>query len=68
MVDALTRVMEETTTAEQRLVLARQAEMIVRSAEESVAEPNDLEDIHSRYRNFLAKAALYDPIGRSPAP
>jgi uncharacterized membrane protein len=68
MVDALTRVMEETTTAEQRLVLARQAEMILRSAEESVAEPNDLEDIRSRYRNFVAKAALYDPIGGSTTP
>ncbi|MGO9300324.1 MAG: DUF2254 domain-containing protein [Acidimicrobiales bacterium] len=68
MVDALTRVMEETTNAEQRLVLARQAEMILRSAEESVTEPNDLEDIRSRYRNFVAKAALYDPIGGSTTP
>jgi uncharacterized membrane protein len=62
MMDALTRVMEETTTSEQRLVLARQADMILRSAEESVTEPNDLEDIRSRYRNFVAKAALYDPV------
>ena len=36
--------------------------MILRSAEESVTEPNDLEDIRSRYRNFVAKAALYDPV------
>ena len=61
MLDALTRVMEETTTPEQRLVLARQAGMILRNAEASVFEPNDLEDIRGRYRNFVIKAALYDP-------
>ena len=61
MLDTLTRVMEETTTPEQRLVLARQAGMILRNAEASVFEPNDLEDIRGRYRNFVIKAALYDP-------
>ena len=68
MMDALTRVMEETTTSEQRTVLARQAGMILRNAEESVTEPNDLEDIRSRYRNFVAKAALYDPVAVTAVP
>ena len=62
MLDALTRVMEETTTLEQRLVLARQADMILRSAEQSVTEPNDLEDIRSRHQNFVTKFALYYPV------
>ena len=60
--------MEETTTAKQRQVLARQAEMIMRSAEESVTEPNDLEDIRDRYRNFVTRAALYDPVIGPAAP
>jgi uncharacterized membrane protein len=68
LLDALTRVMEETTTAKQRQVLARQADMVLRSAEESVTEPNDLEDIRSRYRNFVTKAALYDPVIGPAAP
>jgi uncharacterized membrane protein len=68
MMDALTRVMEETTTAKQRLVLARQADMVMRNAEQSVTEPNDLEDIRSRYRNFVTKAALYDPVIGPAAP
>ncbi|MGA2527839.1 MAG: DUF2254 domain-containing protein [Acidimicrobiales bacterium] len=58
MLDALSSVVEETTTVEQRQVLVRQGEMIARSAAESVPEPNDLEDINSRFRNLLAKAAL----------
>jgi uncharacterized membrane protein len=68
IMDALTRVMEETTTHEQRLVLARQADMILRSAEQSVTEPNDLEDIRNRYTNFVTKAALYDPVVGPRAP
>jgi hypothetical protein len=42
--------------------------MVLRSAEESVTEPNDLEDIRSRYRNFVTKAALYDPVIGPAAP
>ena len=66
MMDALTSIMEQTTTVAQRRVLARQAEMILQSAVESVPEPNDLEDIRSRYRHLLVKAALDDPTDPSP--
>ena len=58
MLDALTAIVEQTTSSDQRGVLARQADMILRSAEESVPEPNDLEDIAVRYRRFLASAGL----------
>ena len=35
--------------------------MIFRSAKESVSEPNDLEDIRSRYERTLHKATVEDP-------
>jgi uncharacterized membrane protein len=49
MIDALATIGYETTSPERRLVLLRQAEAILRSAESSVAEPNDLEDIRAHY-------------------
>ncbi len=58
LVDALTAIVEQTTSSEQRDVLARQAQMILQNAEESVPEPNDREDIAARYRRFLASAGL----------
>ena len=66
MMDALSAVMEETRTEAQRRVLVRQGEMIARSAEESVPEPNDLDDIRSRYRALLEKAALGEPADQAP--
>jgi uncharacterized membrane protein len=56
MVDALTAIVEQATSLDQRRILARQAQMILQSAEESVPEPNDREDIRIRYRRFLAGA------------
>jgi hypothetical protein len=44
--------MLDTTSAEQRSVLRRQADMVLRLAEESVTEPNDLEEIRFRYRRI----------------
>ncbi len=61
MMDALATIMEETTSSEQRRILVRQAEMIFLSAKESVSEPNDLEDIRSRYERTLRRAATDDP-------
>jgi uncharacterized membrane protein len=58
MLDALTAVVEQTTSWEQRKILARQAKMIFESSEDSVPESNDREDIGVRYRRFLASAAL----------
>jgi uncharacterized membrane protein len=68
MMDALSSIMEETTTLEQRHVLARQAEMVLKSAEDSIPERNDLEDVRSRYQLLLNKAAFDDPMGPPPAP
>ena len=61
MMDSLATIMEETTSPEQRRTLMRQADMIFLSAKESVSEPNDLEDIRSRYERTRHKATVDDP-------
>jgi uncharacterized membrane protein len=65
MMDALRSVMEVTTSDEQRRILVRQADMILQSAEETVPEGNDRDDIRMRYRRVLEQAALVDPIEMS---
>jgi uncharacterized membrane protein len=55
--DALTHVMEHTTNDQQRDVLLRQAEMLLRSSLEFVSEPADLADIRRRY-DVLASTAV----------
>ena len=54
--DALTKIMEYTTTAEQRDILLRQAEMILRSNEESVSEVMDRADVQRRYDALIGVA------------
>jgi len=61
MLDALSSIVEQTTSAEQQRVLVRQAEMILQSAEESVPDAHDREDIRLRYDRFLAKTDLLNP-------
>ncbi len=53
MLEALTRIMSETTTAGQRRVLLDQAAMIDRASERSVPEAADRADIRRRYEAFL---------------
>jgi len=60
MIDALSTIENETKSADQRRVLLRQAEAILRSATESVPEPNDCEDIELRYQLLIAKTAVND--------
>jgi uncharacterized membrane protein len=62
MLDALTSVLEETTSTEQRRILLRQGEMIARNAAESVPEPNDLDDVRARYQNLLDKVAATEQV------
>ena len=54
LLHALAVVTGQTTSAGQRRILLRQADMIVQAAEESVSDANDLEDIRARYRRLLA--------------
>ncbi len=54
LLHALAVVTEQTTSAAQRRILLRQADMVLQAAEESVSEANDLEDIRARFRRLLA--------------
>jgi len=47
--DAAAKVIEHTTTPEQRVVLMHQADMILRASNESVPEPDDRLDVQRRY-------------------
>ena len=61
MIDALRNIMEQTLSPDQRRVLARQAGMIFTSAQESVPDPNDLEDIAMTYQSLVNRIALDSP-------
>jgi uncharacterized membrane protein len=53
MIDALAHIAENTTSPQQRAVLKRQADMIMRGAEQEVPEENDLADIRVRFDRFV---------------
>ncbi len=55
--DALAKIMEYTTTSTQRGVLLRQAEMIMRSCDESVPEVLDRDDVRRSFDAVVAIAA-----------
>jgi uncharacterized membrane protein len=52
--EALARIMEFVGEEEQRCVLMRQAEMLLRSSEEAIAESNDRADVRRRYDALAA--------------
>jgi uncharacterized membrane protein len=58
LIDSLGSIMLDTTSEEQRVVLRRQADMVLRAAEETVTEPNDLEEIRFRYRRIPGEDAF----------
>jgi uncharacterized membrane protein len=58
LIDSLGSIMLDTTSAEQRVVLRRQVDMVMRLAEESVTEPNDLDEIRFRYRRIPGEDAF----------
>jgi uncharacterized membrane protein len=66
MLDALSSIKESTTSDHHRAVLTRQAEMIMRGAEDEVLEPRDLADIRRRFDRFTAIAVpvptAYPPL------
>jgi uncharacterized membrane protein len=66
LLDGLGNIAEYTTSPEQRTALLRQAEMVMREAEASVAEENDRRDIRSRLDRLVAVAARLDAGGASP--
>ena len=58
LIDSVGSIILDTTSPEQRTVLRRQADMVLRLAEESVTEPNDLEEIRFRYRRIPGEDAF----------
>jgi uncharacterized membrane protein len=52
--EALNRIMEFTTEAGQRRALLRQADMLLRSSEEAIPEPDDRMAVRRRYDEVLA--------------
>jgi uncharacterized membrane protein len=52
-IENLTKVAEFTSTSEQRDALRQQAEMLERSSEEAIPEPDDREEVRRRYDEFL---------------
>jgi uncharacterized membrane protein len=66
--DALTKIMAYANDEEQRAALLEQAEMILRSSEESVPEPGDRRDVRFRYDIVLSAAAepIRPPRGTTP--
>jgi uncharacterized membrane protein len=55
--DALTKIMADVASADQRQVLVRQAEMIMRSCQESVPEPSDRADVQTAYDQLITASA-----------
>jgi len=62
LIDSIGSIMLDTTSADQRVVLRRQADMVLREAEETVPEENDLEEIRFRYRRVPGE----DYFGHQP--
>ncbi len=60
LMDSLACITEYTSDREQRYVVRRQAEMILRVAEDSVAEAEDLDDIRERHVRLEAIATRLD--------
>jgi uncharacterized membrane protein len=58
LIDSLGSIMLDTPTEDQRSVLRRQADMVLRLSEETVTEQNDLEEIRFRYRRIPGEDAL----------
>ena len=65
LLDALARIMAETTSEGQRRVLLEQAEMINRACERSVPEAGDRADIQRRYEAILTVESRLTATGRN---
>jgi hypothetical protein len=52
--EALTKIIDHTTSEEQRELLLAQAAMILQASEESVPEPADRADVHRQHHELLA--------------
>jgi uncharacterized membrane protein len=60
--DSIAKILEYTTTSEQRGALMHQAEIIVHTATESIPEPDDRADVLKRFDNILRVRARFEPL------
>jgi uncharacterized membrane protein len=60
LMDSLSNVTEYTASAKQREVLRRQADMIMRVADDTVSDPQDTADVRARYDRMLLLSARLD--------
>ena len=67
LMDSLAHVVEYTTSDEQRAAIRRQADMIMRAAENEVTEPNDLEQVRERFEHLVSVAATRHAARSTPA-
>jgi uncharacterized membrane protein len=58
LIDSLGSIMLDTTSPDQRAVLRRQADMVMRLSDETVSEPNDLDEIRLRFRRLPGEEAF----------
>jgi uncharacterized membrane protein len=65
--EALTKIMDHTTTAEQRELLLDQAAMIYQASEESVPEVSDRSDVRREYDDVLAAATRMAELDVAPS-
>jgi uncharacterized membrane protein len=63
LMNGIGHVMEYTATSEQRAVLQRQADMVLRSAEETIPEANDRAAVRDRYEALVAVRVNLDEGG-----
>jgi uncharacterized membrane protein len=59
---SLARIMEYTISPDEREVLLRQAEMIIRASDEAIPEANDRADVRAAYELAVAIAARLDGV------
>ncbi|HTT86316.1 MAG TPA: DUF2254 domain-containing protein, partial [Acidimicrobiales bacterium] len=67
MLDSLSNIVDQTVSAHQREILARQGGMILSRAEESVSETNDRADIVERYERLRGRIAARQPTDERTA-
>jgi uncharacterized membrane protein len=58
----LAKIAEYTTSEEQSRLIRREADMLLRSSEESVSEPNDRDDVLVAYKSVLGALDRSDEL------
>ncbi len=63
--ESLAKIADYATSDEQRAIIEREADMILRSVRESVLEPNDVDDVERAHHDMLAMTRTRSVPGRT---